>query len=83
LIQLILTYFIAVQRLTIYLIDHNLKRVPSEVLDYVFYLMNQQKSELEIRQELSAKGWTSKTNQDKVFAAISAVYDIQELRRMD
>jgi hypothetical protein len=47
------------------------------------YHMVKGKQEAEIRHELSKMGWANKSHQDDVFAAIGAIYDAVELRRMD
>jgi hypothetical protein len=40
------------------------------------------KTEVEVRQELSKKGWTEKQNQDEVFEAIGGLQGATEINRM-
>jgi hypothetical protein len=78
---LFLGYTIGLFKLGSGTIKHQLSRVPQEVLDYAIYLFIQDKSEDQVRTELSKHGWSSKDDQDSVFEAVAAVGSINEMRR--
>jgi hypothetical protein len=71
-------YLQIVSILTKYIIE----RVPGEVVDFAYYLFLKQKTEQEVRNELSKKGWVNKVNQDEVFEAIGGIQNATELNRM-
>lgn len=71
-------YLQIVSILTKYIIE----RVPEEVVDFAYYHFLKQKTEQEVRNELSKKGWVNKVNQDEVFEAIGGIQNATELNRM-
>jgi len=80
-LQLIITYYVALSKLISNISLYQLERIPKEVLDFAFYHFVKEKSEKEIRYELSKKGWSEKQNQDEVFEAVVAISTVQELTR--
>jgi hypothetical protein len=81
-IQLVLTYYVAYLRIVSIIIAYQLEKIPVEVLDFCNYHLIKGKSEEEIRNELSKKGWTTNENQEEVFEAIGAIYGSMELSRL-
>jgi len=81
-IQIGLTYIISYLRLASIVTRYKIERVPTEVVDFAFYNAVKEKTEQEIRNELSAKGWKNKQNQDEVFEAIGAIQDANELNKI-
>lgn len=81
-LQLVLTYYLALLRLISILTTYQIERIPNEVLDFGAYYFIKGKSEVEIRNELSKKGWTTVENQNEVFEALSAVGEKFELIRL-
>lgn len=56
-------------RIVSYISLLQVKRIPDEVFEFVEYLIVKNKSEAEIRYELSKRGWKSEQVQDEVFEA--------------
>lgn len=81
--QLVFTYLMGSLRLGLYLTNYQFERVPSEVIDFCMYHFVKEKSESEVRYELTQKGWSKTEDQNDVFEAIAAIYSSQEIRRMD
>jgi len=81
-LQLVLTYYVAYLRLLMAITSYQLERIPVEVLDFSIYHFVKGKSENEVRDELSKKGWSANENQDEVFEAIGAMYGTMELSRL-
>jgi hypothetical protein len=54
-----------------------------EVVDFAFYHFVKEKTEDQVRTELSKMGWTEEQDQDEVFESISAVQGATELNRME
>ncbi len=71
-------YFRLVSALTKYVIE----RVPAEVVDFAFYHVVKNKSEEEIRAELSSKGWSQVQSQNEVFEAIGGHQNVVALSRI-
>ncbi|MFD1601808.1 hypothetical protein ACFSJW_17325 [Flavobacterium artemisiae] len=80
-LQLVITYYVALLRLISNIASYQLNRIPGEVVDFAFYHFVKDKTENEVRAELSKKGWSEKRNQDEVFEAIGAINDVKELSR--
>lgn len=80
-IQLVITYYVALLRLISNITSYQLNRIPGEVIDFAFYHFLKDKTENEVRIELSQKGWSEKRNQDEVFEAIVAINEVKELSR--
>jgi hypothetical protein len=81
-LQLVITYYVGLLRLITSITSYQLERVPTEVIDFVFYHFVKEKTEEQVRSELKNKGWTEKQNQDEVFEAIEAIYGTNEINRM-
>ena len=80
-VQVGLTYLIGAARLTSSLTAYQLERVPVEVIDFAFFHFVKNKSEDEVRDELSKMGWTDVKDQDEVFASMGAVQTAIEIYR--
>ena len=81
-LQFVITYYVALVRLVSNITSFQLERVPMEIVDFAFYYFVKGKTEEEVRQELSKKGWTEKQNQDEVFEAIGGLQGATEINRM-
>ncbi|WP_100610683.1 DUF1499 domain-containing protein [Confluentibacter lentus] len=81
-LQFVITYYVAILRLITGITSYQLERVPIEVVDFAFYNFVKNKTEDDVRKELSLKGWTDKQNQDEVFEAIGAIHGATEINRM-
>ena len=81
-LQIVITYYIGVLKLITGITSYQLERVPVEVVDFAFYNFVKDKTEDEVRKELSSKGWSEKQNQDEVFEAIEAIHGANEMNRM-
>lgn len=82
-LQLVITYFIGVLRLSSSLISYSLERVPMEVVDFAYYHFVKEKTEDQVRDELSKMGWTEKQDQEEVFESIGAMQGATEMNRME
>jgi hypothetical protein len=81
--QLGFTYAIGMLRLASNLTAYQLERVPMEVVDFAFYHFVKEKTENQVRSELSKMGWTEEHDQNEVFESIGALQDATELSRME
>lgn len=81
-LQLVITYYVTVMAVIRNLTKYQLDRVPPEVVDFAFYHFVKDKTEDQVRKELTLKGWTEIQNQDEVFEAIGALQTTQEVNRM-
>lgn len=81
-LQLVITYYVALLRLISDITSYQLERVPTEVVDFAFYNFVKEKTEDEVRNELFNKGWIEKQNQDEVFEAIGAINGATEINRI-
>lgn len=81
--QLGFTYAIGRTRLAVHLIDHQLERVPMEVVEFASYHFVKEKTESQVRFELSKLGWTEKQDQDEVFESIGTIQERNEINRME
>ncbi|TFV95644.1 hypothetical protein E4S40_05330 [Algoriphagus kandeliae] len=82
-LQLVITYFVGILRLSSSLISYSLERVPMEVVDFAYYHFVKEKTEDQVREELSKMGWTEKQDQEEVFEAIGAMQGATEMNRME
>jgi len=82
-LQLVITYFVGVLKLASALTAYQLERVPMEVVDFAFYHFVKEKTEAQVRTELSKMGWTAAQDQDEVFKSIAAVQEVNDLKRME
>lgn len=74
-------YYIGLLKLVSGTIKHQLSRIPPEVLDFAVYLFIQEKSEDQVKMELSKLGWSNSEDQGYVMEAVGAIGDAQEMRR--
>lgn len=81
-LQLILTYYIALSKLISIIAGYKIKKIPVEVVDFTCYHLIKGKTETEVRKELSDKGWKTTENQDEIFEAIGAINSSVELSRL-
>ena len=81
--QLGFTYAIGMLRLASNLTSYQLERVPMEVVDFAFYHFVKDKTENQVRSELSKMGWTEEQDQNEVFESICAIQGATELNRME
>ncbi|MEO9884860.1 MAG: hypothetical protein ABJR05_11670 [Balneola sp.] len=58
------------------------ERIPLEVMEFVSYLMIKNKTEKQIRYELSKYGWDSEKDQNVVFDSLGGIKQIQELSKI-
>lgn len=82
-LQLVITYFVGILRLSSSLISYSLGRVPMEVVDFAYYHFVKEKTEEQVRDELSKMGWTEKQDQEEVFESIGAIQEATEMNRME
>lgn len=81
-LQFVITYYFGLLKLITSITVYQLERIPTEVVDFAYYHLVKDKTEIEVRKELSSKGWSEKQCQDEVFEAIGAIHDATELNRM-
>lgn len=77
-VQLGFTYLVGALRLLGAINDYVLERVPKEVVDFAFFHFVKDKTEEQVRDELSIIGWSTKQSQNEVFEAIGAIQGINE-----
>ncbi len=82
-LQLVITYFIGILRLSSGLISYSIDRVPMEVVDFTYYHFVKEKTEDQVRAELTKMGWSKTQDQDEVFESIGALQGATEFRRME
>ena len=68
-------------RLIAHISVYKMEQIPEEVLDYVFYLIGKNKTEVQIRYELTKYGWSTRESQDAVFESIGGLSNIRELSK--
>ncbi|MDR3025886.1 hypothetical protein [Chryseobacterium sp.] len=81
-VQLGLTGIFIYFRLVVALTKYVLERVPPEVVDFTYYHLIKDKSEEEIRAELSKKGWSDVQHQNEAFEAIAGHQNVITLNRV-
>ena len=81
-VQLVLTYYIATMKMINNLNKYQLEKIPIEVVDFAYYHFIKDKTEEQVRAELSSKGWSEQSNQDEVFEAIGALNNVREIGRL-
>ncbi len=82
-LQFVITYYVAMLKLFSIITSYQLRRVPIEVIDFAFYHLIKNKKEDDVRKELSLKGWNDEQNQNEIFEAIDAIYNVQEINRIN
>lgn len=76
--QIGLTWLVCYYRLSINVINYHLESIPPEVVNYAFYLFAKDKTEPQVRTELSKMGWTTTEDQNDVFTAMEALQSAVE-----
>lgn len=79
--QMVFPYFLAVGKVAGITANYIIKKIPEKVLEYTIYLFDMEKSESEVRAELSRKGWNKKSDQDNVFQAIAEISSFYQMNR--
>ncbi len=79
--QLVITYIIGLLKFNSQLAIYQLERVPIEVTNFAYYHLKKQKTEDQVRTELSKMGWKTKQHQNEVLESIAAILEIHEMRR--
>jgi hypothetical protein len=64
------------------LAKYSIGKVPPEVIDFAMFHFVKEKTEPEVRTELSKMGWSKTQDQNDVFEAIGAVFNANEINRM-
>ncbi len=82
-LQLVITYFIGILRLSSSIISYSIERVPMEVVDFAYYHFVKDKTEDQVRTELAKMGWNKTQDQDEVFESIGAMQGATEMNRME
>jgi hypothetical protein len=79
--QMVFPYFLAVARVAAISANFVIEKIPEQVLEYTIYLFKMEKSESEVRAELSQKGWRKRSDQDSIFEALGTLSGFQEYNR--
>ena len=61
-------------KVTSKLVSYTIERVPKEVVNFAYYHLVKEKSEVEVRKELTSKGWSNTKNQNEVFDALKGLH---------
>ena len=61
--QIVFPFFLAMSQIASSIMNYSIEKIPEKVLEYVFYLLDNDKSESEIRAELASKGWNNPEDQ--------------------
>ena len=80
-ICLIFYFFTAHFTIPLAVTGYQTDRIPKEVIEFMLYHFNQDKTEEEVRAELYKLGWTEKRFQDEALAAVVGVFVIQDYHR--
>jgi len=80
-LQLVLTYAVGIIRISSIVTLYVIEKVPKDVVDFAVYHMVKNKTERQIRTELSKKGWVKEQDQDDVFTAINWLNDVREMNK--
>jgi len=78
LFQIIFGYGIGYIRVFAALTEYQIGKVPVEVLDFAYYNLMKDESIENVRMKLSDKGWNRVEDQNYVFEAIDAIYEINQ-----
>lgn len=81
--QLFFTYYTSSLYIAFMLVAYQIKKIPTEVIDFTFYhLIIKEETEKEVREKLSKMGWKNTLQQNEVFEAIGGIYAKNEFNRM-
>ncbi len=83
LFQLGFTYGVSYIQIIRHLSKYQINKVPAEVIDFAFYHLVKERSEIEVRGELTKMGWKNERDQNDVFEGIGAIQEMQQLSRVD
>lgn len=72
--RLLLAYYVSWIMLSLFFLRFVINRVPTEVSDFTIYHFVHDKSEEQVRKELSKKGWVDRQAQDEAIAAAGAMF---------
>lgn len=81
-LQFVVTYFLGIVRMQGALTSYLLNKVPMEVIDFAVYHFVKEKTEDQVRVELSKMGWSDKQDQEQVFECIGSIQGAYEMQRM-
>lgn len=73
-LQIVIIYLITYLKVTSKLVSYAIERVPKEVVNFAYYHLVKEKSEVEVRKELTSKGWSNTKNQNEVFDALKGLH---------
>ncbi len=76
-LQVLIIYWITILRAFSSLLVYQSERIPREVVEFAYYHFVKEKSEQEVRGELSKMGWSNEVSQNEIFEALGAVYERQ------
>ncbi|WP_289056132.1 hypothetical protein [Carboxylicivirga marina] len=79
--QIGFSYLIAYINVLKIIIGYTIDRVPDDVINFAIYNMAKNKTESEIKIELSKKGWKNEIEHEVVFEAIGCIYGGQQINR--
>ena len=79
--QIWFSYIIALYRATHLILFFVINRIPTEVIDFTLYHLENGSSLSQTRHYLAQKGWEKTSDQDNVFEAINDIFGLQELNR--
>lgn len=79
--QMVFPYFLAIGKIAGITANYIIEKIPEKVLEYTIYLFDMQKTESEVRAELSQKGWNKRSDQDNVFQAIAEISSFHQMNR--
>lgn len=66
-----------------FLAKYSIGKVPLEVIDFAMFHFIKEKTEPQVRTELSKMGWSKTQDQNDAFEAIGAVFSANEINRME
>ncbi len=81
-LQLVITYIVGTMRVASNLATYRLERIPEAVIEFTIYHFAKEKTEEQVRGELSKMDWSDPKDQDEVFECLGAIQDAQEMNRM-
>lgn len=79
--QIWFAYIIALYRATHLILFFFINRIPTEVINFTVYHLENGSSISQTRYHLAQKGWKKTSDQDNIFEAISDIFGLQELNR--
>jgi len=80
-IEVAIAIFVYQFRIAQNIIKYDIERAPKDVVEFAIYWFNENKTEEEVRQLLSQKGWYDKLQQDIIIKAVGALSSLHDLER--